>query len=106
MGALASRAASREATTVEEEVTFCNRSATAHRTALGRAATHDGGNREIVLLAFLKELQNIFTCNDTALPAENFGNTHCCSWLCYVGEVRGRGRGRVRSDVERERVSR
>lgn len=79
MGALESRAASREATTVEEEVTFCNTSETISLACRRGASTHDGGNGKLVLFCILEKSQHICPDNNTTLPAENVEDTHDCS---------------------------
>ena len=53
IGAFLSRAASKAATTVEEEVTFWHVS---ESVASERAGTHDGRNCELLLLSVLEEI--------------------------------------------------
>lgn len=78
-GALLSRAASRAATTVEEEVTFYDVyvSCTVCVVFL-TVETYNGGNGELVLASVLEESEDIVTDDDTSLAAKDFLDTHCC----------------------------
>lgn len=78
-GALLSRAASRAATTVEEEVTFCDVcvSCDGLRCFL-TVETYNGGNGELVLASVLEESEDIVADDDTSLAAKDFLDTHCC----------------------------
>ena len=73
---MASRAASREATTVEEEVTFCH-GISDILLIVGDIGTYDGRDSELVLLSIVEELQDIVTDDNTALAGENVFSTHC-----------------------------
>lgn len=75
IGALASRAASSEATTVEEEVTFCQRSAFPVAQGAGPEA-YDGRDGKALLLGVVEELEDIISNNDTGLAGENVLATH------------------------------
>lgn len=87
MGDLASRAASREATTVEEEVTFFMGTwlVTKPSKEEGRKRSHlqtyDGGNGELVLAGVLEQSQDVIADDDTSLAAQNIGGTHFCEVL-------------------------
>jgi len=72
---LASRAASREATTVEEEVTFCH--GVSDILLVRDIETYNGRDSELVLLSIVEELQDIVTDDNTALAGENVFGTHC-----------------------------
>jgi hypothetical protein len=76
MGALLSRAASRAATTVEDEVTFC-----CCQSGTGRSVgcSHNGWDGEFLLLGILEESEDIVAHNDTGLPGEDVLGTHICS---------------------------
>jgi hypothetical protein len=76
IGDLASRAASREATTVEEEVTFCLSISCMTRRG-GNRFSYDGWDSKLVLLSVVEELQDIVADDDTALAGENVFGTHC-----------------------------
>lgn len=56
MGDLLSRAASREATTVEEEVTFCEELNTIPDINRWASGTHNGGDGELVFLGVIEQL--------------------------------------------------
>ena len=82
IGAFWSRAASRAATTVEEEVTFylCQ-----HVFVLITAIavkTHDGGDGKVVLLSVVEKLQDIIANDDTGLAGEDVLATHVCEVVC------------------------
>lgn len=78
IGALESRAASREATTVEEEVTFCKQSEGRPAGPLkGRITTHDRGNGELVLLCVFEEIEHVVSNDNTALTAQDILGAHC-----------------------------
>jgi hypothetical protein len=78
-GAFASRAASSEATTVEEEVTFYSRQrGQAEEGAF--AFADDGRDGETLLLRILEQVEHIVSNNDTSLARQNVFGTHlCCS---------------------------
>lgn len=63
MGAFLSRAASSDATTVEEEVTFCMRLLVSSglRSDLLPSRTYNGGDGKLLLLGVLEELVNVVT---------------------------------------------
>jgi len=58
MGALLSRAASSEATTVEEEVQFCKKCSANDQFVKRFSCTYDGRDGELLLLGVLEELQS------------------------------------------------
>lgn len=79
MGALASRAASRAATTVEEEVTFYRDADISNYTSIARCkggSTHNGGDGELLLTSILKQLQNVIANDDARLAAQDISSTH------------------------------
>ncbi len=76
IGDLASRVASRDATTVEEEVTFCHGISCMTRRG-EHICTYDSRNSELVRLSVVEELQDIVADDDTALAGENVFGTHC-----------------------------
>jgi hypothetical protein len=90
MGDLASRAASREATTVEEEVTFFRWQQLVTKLIFGRnrekgeaissAKTYNGGNGELVLAGILEQGQDVIADDDTGLAAQDIGSTHFCEF--------------------------
>lgn len=74
MGALASRAASSEATTVDEEVTFCPDQLT--RRLIDSFLAHNGWNGKFVFLCILEKVEDIVAHNDTSLACQNVLGTH------------------------------
>ncbi len=66
-----SRAASRAATTVEEEVTFCKGLADLLSITRQFCHTYYGRDSKSVLLSVVKELENIIANDNTTLAAEN-----------------------------------
>lgn len=92
MGALASRAASRAATTVEEEVTFCISGLVFElqfwntKKQLYISLTYNGGDGELLLAGVLEQSENIVTNNNTRLSAQNIGGTHDCG-ICRRNKV-------------------
>ena len=81
IGALASRAASKEATTVEEEVTFYNNFKSVPGAIEVRKWTYNGGDSELVLLGIFEEVQHIIANNNTFLSRQNILDTHVDNWL-------------------------
>ncbi len=69
MGAFLSLAASSDATTVEEEVTFLSRSVTC-TPVVSSLGTYNSGDSKFFLLGVLEKLQDIVTHNDARLPAQ------------------------------------
>lgn len=69
MGAFLSRAASRAATTVDEEVTFCSMLAS-FRAPTG-TTTYDGRNGELLLLGVAEEGLDIITDDHPGFPLEH-----------------------------------
>ena len=86
MGDLASRAASRAATTVEEEVTFCKHMSVntvspqrrSGKKQLSCSLTYNGGDGELLLTGVLEESEDIVANDNAGLAAQNIGNTHDC----------------------------
>lgn len=66
MGALASRAASSDATTVDEEVTFYNPVRSFSITP-ARWTTYNGWDSKFLLVTVFKQLLNIISDDDTGL---------------------------------------
>ena len=73
IGAFASRAASKEATTVEEEVTFCHCQPSYNSKYI---CTYNSRNGEALLLCILEKLEDVVSHNDTRLTCEYVFGTH------------------------------
>lgn len=84
-GALLSRAASSDATTVDEEVTFCNPNQRLHPHCRGRGAIYNGRNGKFLFLSILEELENIIPDDDASLSAENAGGHVEDEWWMKSG---------------------
>lgn len=69
MGAFLSLAASSDATTVEEEVTFLSRSV-ACTSSVTSVGTYNSGDSKFFFLGVLEKLQDIVAHNDARLPAQ------------------------------------
>jgi hypothetical protein len=78
IGDLASRAASREATTVEEEVTFYLSQSSGLERYKWVWRTYNGWDSKLLLLSVLEELVNVVTDDDTGLSGQNVEDTHFC----------------------------
>jgi hypothetical protein len=92
IGALESRAASRAATTVEEEVTFCKSvESVPGEPRVESRRTYNGGNGEVFLLSVLEKVQHIIADDNALLARQDILDTHVDSWESgAVGlEVRG-----------------
>jgi hypothetical protein len=77
MGQFWSRAASREATTVEEEVTFWSVSyAMLSSGVTNKRKTYNGGNGKLLLLSILEELEDVIADDDTSLAGQLLEDTH------------------------------
>lgn len=78
IGAFLSRAASRAATAVEDDVTFYSKPMSvlllAHKRVTIR--TYNGGNSKVVFLSILEESQDVIADDDTSLAGENILDTH------------------------------
>ena len=92
MGALESRAASRAATTVEEEVTFCkNVESVTGKPGAEFQRTYNSGNGEVFLLGVLEKIQHIIADDNTLLSRQDILDTHVDGWESGAlgSEVRG-----------------
>lgn len=77
IGALASRAASSAATTVEEEVTFCQGQMGQSLVPLRcKDRTYNGRNSKVMLLSILEEVQDIIADDDALLSRQDILDTH------------------------------
>ncbi len=86
IGALASRAASREATTVEDEVTFWALLIEPIERSERILDTYNSWDGELVLLSIVEELEDIVANDDTSLAAQNVLDTHACDCSCVIVE--------------------
>jgi hypothetical protein len=73
-GQFFSRAASREATTVDEEVTFWFISA---RNERRMEDAYNGRNGKVLLLGILEQTEDVIADDDAGLAGELLEDTHC-----------------------------
>ena len=76
MGDFLSRAASSDATTVEEDVTFCHFVNFSWPQDHPPINTHNGRNCKLLLLCIFEKLENIIADDDAFLSAEH-ARCHC-----------------------------
>jgi hypothetical protein len=85
---LASRAASSEATTVDEEVTFypssvlppCKYGPALCRNAYFAVSTYNGGDGELLLASVLEQTEDIVANDNARLAAQDIGDAHGCGF--------------------------